>query len=270
MSSSLLTKVNHFYCYLLLALLPLLSNCISNKKLMYFPDAQFSTEAITPIENNFPGNYRLQPRDIISVKVKTLDLESSEYFNIETGRGFNNFNPASIYLSGYSLDDKGNINLPEVGLVNVNGLTIVEAQNRIQESLSKYLNKATILVKLVSFRITVLGEVRNPGQYFVYNDQITLLEGLGMAGDLTEFGNRENITLIRQSNQKLGGIRLNLRDENLLSSKFYYLQPNDVLYVQPLKVKNTRSNLSTLNIVSIIVGSVSTALAIFFTIRNLN
>jgi polysaccharide biosynthesis/export protein len=237
---------------------------------MYFPGAEFGTESLTPIENNYPGNYRLQPRDIISVKVKTLDVESSEYFNIETGRGFNNFNPASIYLRGYSIDDKGNITLPEAGSVQVSGLTIVEAQNKIQEALSTYLNKATILVKLVSFRITVLGEVRSPGQYFVYNDQVTLLEGLGMAGDLTEFGNRENVTLIRQSGGKLGGIRLNLREPSLLSSKFYYLQPNDVLYVQPLKVKNTRSNLSTLNIVSIIVGSVSTALAIFFTIRNLN
>jgi polysaccharide biosynthesis/export protein len=269
MISSLLTKVKVFHCCFLLALLPLLSNCISNRKLVYFPDTQFDTEAITPIENNYPGNYRLQPRDIISVKVKTLDLESSEYFNIETGRGFNNFNPASIYLSGYSLDDKGNINLPEAGFVNVSGLTIVEAQNKIQESLSTYLNKATILVKLVSFRITVLGEVRNPGQYFIYNDQVTLLEGLGMAGDLTEFGNRENVTLIRQNGDKLGGLRINLRDADLLSSKFYYLQPNDVLYVQPLKVKNTRSNLNTLNIVSIIVGSVSTALAIVFTVRNL-
>lgn len=237
---------------------------------MYFPNASFGTEAITPINNNYPGDYRLQPRDIISVKVKTLDVESSDYFNMETGRGFNNFNPASIYLSGYSLDHNGSINLPEVGSLKVSGLTIVETQNKIQESLSTYLNKATILVKLVSFRITVLGEVRSPGQYFIYNDQVTLLEGLGMAGDLTEFGNRENVTLIRQNGAKLGGVRLNLQDTDILSSKFYYLQPNDVLYVQPLKVKNTRGNLSTLNIVSIIVGSVSTALAIFFTIRNLN
>jgi polysaccharide export outer membrane protein len=230
---------------------------------MYFPDSQFSTKDITPIENNYPGNYRLQPRDILSIKVKTLDAESSEYFNAEPGNAFNMFNPASIYLSGYSLDESGSINLPEVGPVKVGGLTVLEAQKKIQESLSTYLNKATILVKLVSFRITVLGEVRNPGQYFVYNDQATLLEGLGMAGDLTDFGNRENITLIRQNGSKLGGIRLNLRNPDVLSSKYYYLQPNDVVYVQPLRVKNTRGNLNTLGVLGVVIGVASSAVFIY-------
>jgi polysaccharide export outer membrane protein len=230
---------------------------------MYFPDSQFSTRDITPIDNNYPGNYRLQPRDILSIKVKTLDAESSEYFNAEPGNAFNMFNPASIYLSGYSLDDNGNITLPEVGLVKVGGLTVLESQKKIQEALSTYLNKATVLVKLVSFRITVLGEVRNPGQYFVYNDQATLLEGLGMAGDLTDFGNRENITLIRQNGSKLGGVRINLRDSDILSSKFYYLQPNDVVYVQPLRVKNTRGNLNTLGVLGVVIGVASSAVFIY-------
>jgi polysaccharide export outer membrane protein len=230
---------------------------------MYFPDSQFGTRDITPIDNNYPGSYRLQPRDILSIKVKTLDAESSEYFNAEPGNAFNMFNPASIYLSGYSLDDNGNITLPEVGLVKVGGLTVLESQKKIQEALSTYLNKATVLVKLVSFRITVLGEVRNPGQYFVYNDQATLLEGLGMAGDLTDFGNRENITLIRQNGSKLGGVRINLRDSDILSSKFYYLQPNDVLYVQPLRVKNTRGNLNTLGVLGVVIGVASSAVFIY-------
>jgi len=236
---------------------------------MYFPDAQLSTRELTPIDNNYPGSYRLQPRDIISVKVKTLDVESSAYFNIETGGGFNMFNPAAIYLNGYSIDDNGNINLPDIGAVKVGGLTVVECQNKIQESLGTYLNKATILVKLVSFRITVVGEVRNPGQYFIYNDQVTLLEGLGMAGDLTDFGNRENITLIRQTGGKMGGIRLNLRDPGILTSKFYYLQPNDVVYVQPVKAKITRGNVGTLNVVGIVVTAVSTALTIILAVGKL-
>jgi polysaccharide export outer membrane protein len=234
---------------------------------MYFPDTQFNTNEITPIKNIYPGSYRLQPRDIISVKVKTLDTESSEYFNTDNGNAFNMLNPASIYLSGYSLDDNGNITLPELGALKVGGLTVIEAQKKIQESLSTYLNKATILVKLVSFRITVLGEVRSPGQYFVYNDQVTLLEGLGMAGDLTEFGNRENITLIRQNGDNLGGVRLNLKETDILSSKFYYLQPNDVLYVQPLKVKNTRGNLNTLGVLGVILGATASALFIYNSLK---
>jgi polysaccharide export outer membrane protein len=234
---------------------------------MYFPDTQFNTKEITPIKNIYPGSYRLQPRDIISVKVKTLDTESSEYFNTDNGNAFNMLNPASIYLSGYSLDDNGNITLPELGALKVGGLTVIEAQKKIQESLSTYLNKATILVKLVSFRITVLGEVRSPGQYFVYNDQVTLLEGLGMAGDLTEFGNRENITLIRQNGDNLGGVRLNLKETDILSSKFYYLQPNDVLYVQPLKVKNTRGNVNTLGVLGVVLGAAASALFIYNSLK---
>jgi polysaccharide export outer membrane protein len=234
---------------------------------MYFPDTRFSSKELTPIENTYPGSYRLQPRDIISVKVKTLDVESSEYFNVEPANSFSMLNPASIYLSGYSIDDNGNINLPEVGALKVGGLTVSEAQTKIQQSLSTYLNKTTILVKLVSFRITVLGEVRSPGQYFVYNDQATLLEGLGMAGDLTEFGNRQNVTLIRQSGGKLGGVKLNLRDTDILSSKFYYLQPNDVIYVQPLKVKNTRGNLNTLGVLGVVIGAAASAIFIYNSVK---
>jgi polysaccharide export outer membrane protein len=244
-----------------------LGGCISNKKLIYFPETKFNTRELTAIDNNYPGSYRLQPRDIITVKVKTLDPESSEYFNAEPGNAFNMFNPASIYLSGYSLDDTGNITLPEVGSVKVGGLTVLEAQKKIQETLSAYLNKATILVKLVSFRITILGEVRSPGQYYVYNDQVTLFEGLGMAGDLTEFGNRENVTLIRQNGNKLGGLRINLKETNILSSNFYYLQPNDVLYVQPLRVKNTRSNLNTLSVLGLVISVASSVLVIYSTLK---
>jgi polysaccharide export outer membrane protein len=102
-----------------------------------------------------------------------------------------------------------------------------------------------------------LGEVNNPGHYYIYNNQATLLEGLGFAGDMTDFGNRENITLVRQTNTGLGAVLINLKDAGALSSQFYYLQPNDVIYVQPLKAKNTRSNLNALNVLSIAFGAIS-------------
>lgn len=232
------------------------TSCIPNKKLVYFPDPEFNENQLT--HSNIPStDYLLQPGDILSVRVKTLDEISSEYFNIEPQNNNFNLNPASLYLNGYSLDAEGNINFPEIGKLKVGGLTLEQTRNKIQDSVGVYLNNATVLVKLVSFKITVLGEVQKPGHYFVYNEQASILEGLGMAGDLTDFGNRENITLIRKTSGGTATILIDMKDPNLLSSSFYYLQPNDVLYVQPLKAKNSRDNLSTLTLLGVLFGAIS-------------
>lgn len=232
------------------------TSCIPNKKLVYFPDPKFNENELT-YSNIPPTTYELQPGDILSVRVKTLDEISSEYFNIEPENNNFNLNPASLYLNGYSIGAEGSIVLPEIGKLDVGGLTLEQAQNKIQDSIGLYLNNATVIVKLVSFKITVLGEVQNPGHYFVYNEQASVLEGLGMAGDLTDFGNRENITLIRKTEAGSATILLDLKDPDLLSSPFYYLQPNDVIYVQPLKAKNSRDNLSTLTLLSVLFGAIS-------------
>lgn len=240
-------------------LLYLLSACISNKKLVYFPDPAFNTKAPTEIINRREV-YKLQPRDVLSIRVKTLDTESANYFNIQSEGGFQQINPAGLYLNGYSIDEAGYIEFPEVGRVQVKGLTVNEAQNLIREKIGEYLANATILVKLVSFKITVLGEVNKPGYYYVFNEQATILEGLGLAGDLTDFGNRKNITLIRQVEDGSEAILLNLKDPDLIKSKYYYLLPNDVVYVQPLEEKNIRSNLGTLGALSILFGAISSTI----------
>lgn len=237
------------------------SSCISNEKLVYFPNQNFNKRELTAIPNQ-PGAYKLQMRDILSVRIKSMDLESSEFFNLNAGNGMMNLNQASIYMSGYSIDESGNIDLPQIGKINVANITITEAQKKIQETVAGYLNNATVIVKLISFKITVLGEVKNPGYYNIYNDQANILEGLGMAGDLTDFGNRENITLIRQTESGSAAVIVDLKDPNLLSSKFYYLQPNDVIYIQPLKAKNTRANLGSLGIIGLAFSAASTIILI--------
>ncbi len=117
----------------------------------------------------------------------------------------------------------------------VKGLTVEEVQQFIQSNANKYFNNAIVIVKLVSFKVTVLGEVKNPGYYFVYNNQATALEALGMAGDLTTFGNRRNIKLLRQHISGTEVILLDLTNPELLKSDYFYLKPGDVLYVEPLK-----------------------------------
>lgn len=247
---------------ILFAFTLLASACVSTSQLTYFPNDEFTTEAPTYISGR-AKEYRLQPRDVLSVIIKTLDEETSDYFNIQpSGNGNLQLNPASLYLFGYSIDDNGRITLPEVGEVEVSGLTVAQAQEVIEQAVSRYVNNATILVKLISFKVTVLGEVASPGYYYVYNDQATVLEVLGLAGDVTELGNRENITLVRQTASGKEAILLNLKDPEMLSSTYYFLQPNDVLYVQPLSAKATRGNLNALTIVSIVISAVSATIGV--------
>jgi polysaccharide export outer membrane protein len=236
-------------------------SCIPNKQLVYFPSPEFNTETPTPKYNN-QQRYRIQPRDVLSVRIKTLDTDTEAYFNIQSENGFQQLNPAGLYINGYSVNSRGMITMPEVGEIKVGGYTLEEAEEAILDAISGYITNATILLKLVSFKITVLGEVNRPGYYYVFNEQANVLEGLGLAGDLTDFGNRENITLIRQTDIGTETILLNLKDPNLLTSKYYFLQPNDVLYVQPLKAKATRGNINTLTILSVLFGAISSTVLI--------
>lgn len=201
--------------------------------------------------------YELQPNDVLSIKVLSVQPELTEQFNIiNPNNAFGISGPSSLYLSGYSINKEGNIRLPILGDVKVAGLTPQQAEERVQRDLDKYINDATVVLKLISFKISVLGEVRNPGHFYVYNEQANLLEGLSMAGDLTQGASRENLKLIRQ---KPGGseiVLLDLKDPNLVQSQYYYLKPNDVLYVEPRKTQIKRENLV---IVSAALGVISTA-----------
>ena len=247
-------RTKHFVFILLLTVGLNLSSCITNRQLVYFPDPDFNTEQPTDIVNN-RQQYRLQPRDVLSVRILTLDTQSSEYFNLQSSSQFPQFNEAGLFLNGYSINTKGYISIPEVGSVLVLNKTVDEAQDLIQSSIQQYLPNATVFVKLVSFKVTFLGEVSRPGQFFFFNEQLTLLEGLGRAGDLTSEANRENITLIRQTTAGTQAILLNLKDPELLTSKYYYLQPNDVIYARPLNARNIRRNLGLLGVV---FGAIST------------
>jgi|SRR5690606_40773346 len=225
------------------------SSCYYNKRMVYFQNKDFSESFATPIRNQ-PTQYRLRPNDILSVKVKSsTEAGISDIFNITPSTNFFNVDAGNVYLQGYSIDSEGAITLPILGRVVVKDLTVEEAQNLIQAEANKYLNNATVIVKLVSFKITVLGEVNAPGYYYAFNNQLTLPEGLGLARDLTERGNRRKVKLIRQTPTGSEVVLLNLNDPDLLKSKYYYLMPNDVLYVEPFKANTGRSNAQLLTLV---------------------
>jgi polysaccharide export outer membrane protein len=237
--------------YLFLGLLPwMLSSCYYNNRLVYLQNKHFSESNPTLILNSRTP-YLLQPADILSVQVKSsTETESSNtIFNVASRQNAFNVTPGSLFLEGYTIDNAGKINLPIMGEVTIKNLTIEDAQKLIQQNVNKYLTKATVIVKLTSFKITVLGEVKNPGIIYIYNSQVTLLETLGMAGDLTPFANRKNVKLIRQMPTGTQVVFLDLTSGNLLSSKYFYLMPNDVIYVEPFKARANRTNLEILGII---------------------
>src|SRR5258706_3903962 len=164
----------------------LVSSCYYNKRLVYLQGYDFSETKATLVENK-KSPYRLQPADILSVQIKSsAEKEVSGIFNLATQSSMF-ANPGSLFLDGYSIDGNGKIVLPILGELTVKDLTVEEAQKFIQLNVNKFLNNAIAIVKLISFKVTVLGEVKNPGYYFVYNNQETTLEALGMLEDLRNF-----------------------------------------------------------------------------------
>jgi polysaccharide biosynthesis/export protein len=241
------------------------SSCYYTKKMVYFQDKKFSESFATQIRNE-NTQYRLRPNDILSVKVKSsTEAGISDIFNITPSTGYINVDAGNLFLQGYSIDQSGSIVLPILGTLVVKDLTIDEAQRLIQQQANKYLNNATVIVKLVSFKITVLGEVNRPGYYYAYNNQLTLLEGLGLANDLTERGNRKKVKLIRQMPTGSEVVMLNLTDPDILKSKYYYLMPNDVLYVEPFRANTGRSNAQLL---TLLFSGVTAAILVLNYINN--
>ena len=215
--------------------------------------------------NNRDAEYRLQIADILTVSVKSLDTESSEPYNLSSG-ALNNINPASNFLQGYSISDSGQIHLPIIGDVQVEGLTVNEARDTIQSKLNKYLTESTVLVHLVSFKVSLLGEVNRPGYYFFYNRNATIMEALSVAGDMGDFGNRSNVILMRQSSTGTSTITLDLTKTETLNSPYFYLAPNDVIYVPPLELKTKRANLDTIRLYNAVFAGVSTIISIILLI----
>lgn len=230
-------------------LLLLLTSCYYNSRLVYLQNKNFSEFSPTTIQNK-KSVYHLQSSDILSVQIKSSnEAEVNSIFNVASRQNGMFTSPGSLFLEGYTIDSNGNITMPILGEILLKDLTVEEAQHLVQTNANKFLIKSTVIVKLTSFKITVLGEVKNPGYLYVYNNQVTLLEALGLAGDLTQFANRKNIKLIRQIPTGSQVVLINLTDPKLLSSEYFYLMPNDVLYIEPLKARSKKTNLEVLGVV---------------------
>ncbi|OFX69881.1 MAG: hypothetical protein A2X12_11880 [Bacteroidetes bacterium GWE2_29_8] len=182
-------------------------------------------------------DYKIRKGDMLFINSNTLDKYSSGF---ENNRNIipNVVGDIGLFLNSYEVNDSGCINIPVIGKVLVAGSTLEEAKYILQEKINEYMNYVVVDIKLTNFKTTVLGEVKNPGTYnLLKNRKANLLDALGMAGDLTEYGNRKNIKIIRFDGNNSNIYKLDITDNSIIGSPLFYLQPNDVIYVEPLKTK---------------------------------
>lgn len=216
-------------------LILLLSGCVSQKKVKYLQQVH-DQDTVLLWKLQKAAEYKIQPNDNLYVNIKSLSDRANEMFNQQTGT-MEMSSDASIYLNSYTVNREGNIDFPVIGKVFVQDLTIDQIKEKIQTLIGDYLKEAIVIVKMVNFNISLLGELQKPGEYKVYQDKITIFEGIAMAGDFTDFANRGKVALIRVTDKGSEIHYLDLNSASILSSPYYYLKPNDVIYAAPLKVK---------------------------------
>jgi len=208
----------------------LFASCASKKDLVYFqPD---STLLNSSYELNAP---KLQPGDILAISVTADDVRATQPFNqVSPYQGATGtIQPTNPFIPTYAIDVNGNIDFPKLGEIKLAGKTRTEAMALLRNEIARYIVDPGISMEIRNFRVTVLGEVKSPGSYPISNDRITILEAIGLAGDLTINGVRNNIMVIREQNGKKEEYRVDLTKRDALNSPVYYLAQNDVIYVEP-------------------------------------
>jgi polysaccharide biosynthesis/export protein len=229
------------FLFFITILASLFSSCVSQKKIKYLQQYQ-REDTNTYFEANKTLDYKIQPKDNLYIRIMSLDEKTNLLFNSmtsstnQTSSG-NNSQNAGIYLTSYSVSEDGYIEFPILGKVFVKELTVEQTKNLLQQLVDEYIKEAVVIVKMVNFQITILGEARSPGQISIFQNKINIFEAISLAGDLTDFANRNKVILLRQVK---GGSKLyyiDLTSRNILSSDLYYMAPNDILYFSPLRVK---------------------------------
>jgi polysaccharide biosynthesis/export protein len=236
------TRPTLSFALLLFCAWTLFAACNNYKNISYLKDIKDSVHNI-PVATlkTVYADPKIQPNDILQVTVQTLDPQTN---NILAGANSNAVSAQSTStaagqqtIPGYMVDKNGNILLPLIGMIKVGGLTTSEARDAISEKVARFYKEPVVNVRLANFSVTVLGEVNHPSTYIVPNEKVSILDALGMAGDLTIYGKRENVLLVRDENGDKKFVRFNINSSEIFSSPYFYLRQGDLVYVEPLKSK---------------------------------
>lgn len=254
--------------FVALAILIAMASCITHSKLTYLQLAEALTDTIRQISDTIvpvtPSAYKIKPFDNIYIRVVTPDPQWSDMFNTIPTTAVITISEQSAQLLSYPVDVDGTIKLPYAGKLLVAGKTLSEIQEDLEKLLRNYVTDAAVSVKMVNNYVSVIGEVRLPGRYPIYKDRMNIFEAVALAGDLSEYSDRQKLQVIR-STEKGNAIReFSLASRDIMSSELFYVMPNDVIYVQPMKGKFFQMNAFPY---SVILSSITTFILIFNYIR---
>lgn len=245
-----------------------LASC-TPRNLAYFSDLQEASEYTESIQNSSIA--RIQPDDLLSISVTSPSPEANALFNrgenitagVVSNYSISSGTTNNLYREGYLVDENGFINFPVLGKIALAGLTRNEAIEKFSKELQPHLKDPIINIRFLNYKVTVVGEVNRPATFTIPTQKINILEALGMAGDMTAFGKRENVLVIREEDGVRKMTRLNLNNKEVLNSPYFYLQQNDVVYVEPDKMKQVQASTNTRTIS--IIASVTSLLIIIAT-----
>lgn len=217
--------------FVLIIFSTLISSCATKQSIIYFQDdIEKDSQNVSPSSSIHYENSTIHKHDILNLSVSALDMTSLSAFMT------NNIQQRSVnqlLIEGFKVNENGNINVPLVGDVNVEGLTTREASLIIQQELSKSIINPIVNITYLNFRFTILGEVKSPGTFSVYDPKINILQAIGLAGDIKMTGRRDNIKLIREVDDKITTTIIDITKSDFITSDAYFLRKNDILYIEP-------------------------------------
>lgn len=257
--------INVFY---LIVIGSIFTSCVANKNIAYFKDIQ-SVDSAKLERAAAYVEPRIQSDDILSINIFTLNPNTGAVINQAASTpalGGNTNASNSQILNAFLVDKNGEIELALVGKIKVAGLTTYEARELVRKVISKEYKNPNVQLRFANFKVSVLGEVNSPSTYTLPNEKVTILDALSLAGDLTIYGKRENVLIVRDQDGKKEFARLNLNSSEIFNSPFYYLKQNDVVYVEPNKAKASANNapqLQTIGIITSVLSVLVLAISVF-------
>ncbi|MGZ9735352.1 polysaccharide biosynthesis/export family protein [Flavobacterium sp. GNP002] len=256
---------------LLLTISVLFTSCISTQDLIYLQKKDNSQDniVITAIESK---PYRLQTNDVLSITIKAIDPKLVAIFSPSNDGGAGGKSESGLYFDGFTVDDHGNIRIPVLGELNVIGYTLDEIRVRVEKQLlAEYFNKEAnifVTVKLAGLRYTINGEIGGAGTKIMFQEQVNIMEAIANSGDITITGDRKAVTVMRKTPTGVEMHDLDLTDINVMQSPYFYLQPNDYIYIKPLKQKTWGTGKTGIESLGTIITLLSLATTTFLLLKN--
>lgn len=257
--------------FLFIVITLLFSSCIPTKDLIYLQkkDGTGTENTISEVESK---PYRLQTNDVLSITIKAIDPKLVAIFSPTNSAGDGGKSEIGAYFDGFTVDDHGNIRVPVLGEINVIGYTIDEVRIKLEKQLlAEYFNKEAnifVTVRLAGFKYTINGEIGSAGTKTLYQEHVTIMEAIANAGDITITGDRKTVTVMRKSPTGVQMHDLDLTNVNVMQSPYYYLQPNDYIYVKPLKQKTWGTGKTGIESLTSLITILSLGTTVFLLLKN--